>query len=51
MIRDVDRATLLGMSGVREEPVIREGIMVTKSILFSSANFKAVFSASVFEAG
>lgn len=42
---------LAGISRVRERPAIKEGTMVTRSMLFLSANFQASFSASVFEAG
>ena len=42
---------LLGTSEVREEPAIRVGMTVIRSMLFSSANFQAAFSASVLEAG
>ena len=50
-IKDVARPTLLGTSGVREGPVIREGITVMRSMLFSSANSQAVFSANVLDSG
>lgn len=45
------RPTLLGISGVREGPDMREGITVMRSTLFSLANFQAVFSASVLDTG
>lgn len=51
VIKDIAKPTLLGTSGVREGPAIREGITVMRSMLFSSANFQAAFSASVLEAG
>lgn len=50
-MRDMARLALLGMSGVREGPAIRLGITVMRSMLFSSANFHAAFSASVFDTG
>lgn len=51
VIKHVARPTLLGISGVREGPVIREGITVMSSMPFSLANVQAVFSASVFDTG
>lgn len=51
VMRDVARPTLDGMSGVREGPVVRVGIIVMRSMWFSSANFHAAFSASALETG
>lgn len=38
-----------GIDGIRNGPTTRVGMILTKSMLFSSANFQAAFSARVLE--
>ena len=51
VINDIARFMLSGICGVKEGPVMRLGMTVMRSMLFSSANFQAAFSASVLDAG
>lgn len=48
---EVARFTLLGTSEVREGPAMRVGTTEMRSMLFSSENFQAAFSAKVLERG
>lgn len=50
VIKVAARATLLGISGVREGPLMRLGMTVMRSMLFSWANFQAALSAKVLDA-
>lgn len=52
VIKDMERDKLLGGGTERREfPAMSAGITVTRSILFSSANLQAAFSANIFEIG
>ena len=51
VIKDMARPILLGTSEVAEGPAMSVGMTVMRLMLFSSANFHAAFSASVFDTG
>lgn len=51
VMKDMERYKLLGGSERREFPAISAGITATRSMLFSSANSQAVFSANILEIG